>query len=145
MKTLAKLTVLSLVLIFAASAANANRSEGIEKAPAAHPIIRHVVNVMMTSDLSYCGNYVIEIRTSSGKLIAPPRVLFPGQSTYVFYERADLNHSASPRTAFLRETGNGGAWCENGLKATPCTVRGPFQPMKSYFFQLNPVSKGKEE
>jgi hypothetical protein len=145
MKTLAKLIALSLVLFLAASAANANRSEGIEKAPSAHPIIRHVVTINMMSDVSFCGNYVIEIRNSSGKLIAPPKILLQGQTSYVFYEKIDLNHSASPRTAYIRETGNGGAWCENGLQAAPCTVRGPFQPMKSYFFMLNPVPKGKED
>lgn len=146
MKTIAKISALGLVLLFAVSTAMSLNIGGAEKAPPAWSIYRHVVKVALAGDFNVCGTYVVEIRDAKGNLVAPAKAFVPGMSDYVFYERANESGNKGPRIATLRKVGpTGGAQCVETLRAEPAVVRGPFEAGKTYLFQLYPKLQGQIE
>jgi hypothetical protein len=137
MKTTMKMSALSMMLLFAVVTAYSS-AIGIEKKnPAVNLIIRHVVNVVMPNEQPICGAYLIEVRNESGQLVAPAKRFVPGQSAYVFYERADQKEGVGTRTALLRKSSNIKPYeCAVTLSAQPFTIKGSFETGKSYRYNL---------
>lgn len=146
MKTKQKIAILSVALIFAATFASDPVSAQGRTTSTIVPYCRHIITLVFAEDQSWCGNYVIELRDGSGKLVAPAVALNPNQVTYTVYEKLSPVFDAGPRAAFLRKLpSNTQAQCVKSLRAKPAFHPGPFEPLKTYRFMLYITIKGLED
>ena len=148
MKTTTRITALSFILIFAAAAARSLTIGGIESLPPANLLITHVVNVVFPSENLLCGTYVIELKNQAGLNVAPPQILTPGRSVYVFSERDDFKTctASGVRIASLRKVQSSGpAQCSEELYAEPSVLQGNFRLGNKYHYTLFPkIQTGRE-
>lgn len=138
MKTINKISALSFLLLFAVVTAFATNPVAITRT-LPKSVIAHQVNFPIMPDNSFCGNYVVEMRNQAGQLVAPPQNFLPGQSRYLFLEKADLSGSEVTRTAILRNAGGTvHSICNWVLTAEPATLKTMFLPGSVYNYNLYP-------
>ena len=142
MKTSTFFSVLSLALIFAV--ATSAFAGGIGKISPNNTSVRYAVNVVYNGhDQQLLSTYVIKIFNERHQLAAPPQVLIPGQSQYVFFERgpADGVRIAVIEKAMIDSQVE--PWWT--LVTEPCVVKGPFEIGNTYRFDLYPKLQGERE
>jgi hypothetical protein len=146
MKTLERITALSLVLVFAAVAAYSATIGKIEPNPPANPIVRHVVNVVLPFDRDMCGSYVVEVRNQKGNLVAPAKIFVQGITQYVFYEKSQFTQGETSRVALMRSvTSIGAGQCSEIYRAEPSVINAVFEPGKTYNYILYPQLQGLKQ
>jgi hypothetical protein len=138
MKTINRISALSFLLLFAVVTAFAANPVSVTRIQA-KSAIAHQVNFPIMPDNSFCGNYVVEVRNQAGQLVAPPQNFVPGQSRYMFFEKADLSGGEVTRTAILRNAGGTvHSVCNWVITAEPATLKTNFLPGNVYNYNLYP-------
>jgi hypothetical protein len=145
MKTLRNISALSFMLLFAVVTVMASNSNINSRVIPATQVV-HQVTVMALPDKAFCGTYHVELRNQAGDLVAPAKPFVPGQSTYLFAEKADGKGFEGARTAWLRQvSGTGTSQCTVVATADPSTVKGLFEPGKVYTYPLYVKMKPAKE
>jgi hypothetical protein len=148
MKTINKISALSLALIFATantviSAIPENPSSREDRSK----VIVFRVNIHHNSELATCGTYLVQMVDENGLMIMPPQTFVPGVSTYVFTKQV-WGDGPTPMfiwktkvTAMLIGAYAGDMVCPVELLTPPDSRMVLFMGGKTYQFDLYPGSK----
>jgi hypothetical protein len=144
MKTAKFFPVLIAAMIFSGlTATHAKESPNSSPSRFSKPVIRYEVTVHLPSGFSICqySLYLVRITDEKGRLVAPPQVFIPSQSKYVFTESVSVPGGIRVASLFIPPYVDPSG-CPLTLTAEPDIKQGPFDPGRSYSFNLYPVING---
>jgi hypothetical protein len=141
MKAIKIISVLSLVLIFAAANTVYSSGKVSDKPQMTKKIsIRYEVDVFLFSRIDLCNTYFVQVTDESGRLVAPPKVFVPGIQKYIFSE--DGPAQGKVRVAMLILAQDVDPYlCPVHIGARPDVKMGPFLLGQTYPFTLRVLVK----
>ena len=136
MKTMTKITALSIALIFSFSTTMFAGNQDTQNKKSNNPGIRYQVNVHTNTDQQFCQTFVVEIIDQNNHVIAPVQSYLAEVEGYNFYEAGPVT---GVRIARLANFNTGTLFiCDQVVFAAPDVKWGIFKTGQTYTFNLYP-------
>lgn len=144
MKTVKIFSATGLAMIFSATLFASTGNVGTKgDLISTNRMVKHHVNVTLSTDKSICNTYLVEILNWKGEMVAPAQVYNPGVSQYDFYEKGPFD---GIRIAVLVLAPNSGHFaCETELFTAPVVLKSTFLPGGTYRYDLFPQTQAIKE
>ena len=144
MKTKTILSVLgTAAFLFSAISLTAGNPVKNDGSVSLNPVVKHHVNVILSSERKTCNMYQVEILNGAGQMVAPPKQLLPGVSGYDFYERGPV--SGVRIAVLVLSPAYSHFSCETEYHTAPALIKGTFLPGETYRYDLFPKTEAPRE